>query len=456
MSVRPDPTEAQHFLDEHPDVSAIELLIPDLNGVLRGKRIERDALMSVYTDGICLPGSVFGADITGETVEATGLGFEIGDSDQLCWPVPATLCMVPWNDRPMAQLLMSMYELDGTPFYADPQQILAGVLERFKALKLRPQIAVELEFYFIDQRRTAEGAPQPPLSPVTGEREHTTQVYGMNELDDYRQLFEDISDACSIQNVPAEAAVAEYAPGQYEVNLHYKPDAMLACHHAILLKRIIKAIALRHGMEATFMAKPYSDNSGSGTHIHISMLDEPGNNVFTGETEIGSPTLHHAIGGLFATMEESMAIFAPNANSYRRFQHNSFVPLSRSWGWNNRTVAIRIPTGSPEAARLEHRVAGADANPYLLVAALLAGIHHGITNRLDPGAPVTGNAYEGCPSSLPCEWSVALDIFSNRKVLRDYLDERACNVYLASKTSELNQFECHVSPLELQWYLRLV
>ena len=274
MSVRANVAEAERFLEEHPDVSTVELLIPDLNGVLRGKRIERDALLKVYTDGICLPGSLFGADITGETAESTGLGFSIGDTDQLCWPVAGTLCTVPWQKRPMAQLLMIMYELDGKPFFADPQQVLLKVLEKFEELKLRPQVAVELEFYLIDQQRTPEGAPQPPLSPVTGEREHTTQVYGMNELDDYREMFEEISDAAAIQDVPAEACVAEYAPGQYEVNLHYVPDALLACHHAILLKRIIKAIALRHGMEATFMAKPYSETSGSGTHIHISMLDE--------------------------------------------------------------------------------------------------------------------------------------------------------------------------------------
>ncbi len=249
MPLTADPAEARRFLEQHPDVSAIELLIPDLNGVLRGKRIERDALLKVYTDGICLPGSLFGADITGETVEATGLGFEIGDTDQLCWPVSGTLCTVPWHDRPMAQLLMSMYELDGTPFYADPQHILRGVLTHFDALKLRPQVAVELEFYLIDQRRTPEGAPQPPLSPVTGEREHTTQVYGMNELDDYRRLFEEISDACSIQNIPAEAAVAEYAPGQYEVNLRYsaRRPAGLPSRHPAETSYQGDRPALRHG-----------------------------------------------------------------------------------------------------------------------------------------------------------------------------------------------------------------
>ena len=456
MPVPTDSGDARRFLEEHPDIRTIELLIPDLNGVLRGKRIERDALLGTYRDGICLPGSLFGADISGATVESTGLGFEIGDADQLCWPVPGTLCRVPWQTHPMAQVLMTMHERDGTPFFADPQHVLRNVLQRFKTLGLRPQVAVELEFYLIDRQRLASGAPQPPLSPVTGEREHSTQVYGISQLDDYRALFEEITETAAHQHVPAETAIAEYAPGQYEINLRFQADAVRACSHAILLKRIIKAVARRHGMEATFMAKPYTGTSGSGTHVHISMLDEGGSNIFSGDNELGSESLRHAIGGLFATMEESMAIFAPNANSYRRFQDNAFVPLGHTWGWNNRTVAVRIPTGAAHAHRLEHRVAGADANPYLLVAVLLAGIHHGLTLRLDPGEPVTGDACQQCNATLRTEWSRALEAFSGRSVLGDYLDPAFCKVYIASKVEERNQFEREVSALEYQWYLRAV
>lgn len=456
MFTRAPVAEAEQFLASHPEIRTIELMIPDLNGVIRGKRVERDALLKVYRDGICLPGSVFGNDITGDTAESTGLGFEIGDTDQLCWPVPGTLCPVPWQDRPMAQVIMTMQELDGTPFFADPQQVLRSVLNQFAALRLRPQVAVELEFYLLDRERTEDGYPQPPLSPVSGERESTTQVYGINELDDYRAFFEEVTDAARIQNIPAEAAVAEYAPGQYEVNLEYEADAVLACTHAVLLKRIIKAIALRHDMEATFMAKPYSEQAGSGTHIHISLLDEQGNNVFMGDDELGSELLHHAIGGLFATMEEGMAIFAPNANSYRRFQANAFVPLAPTWGWNNRTVAVRIPTGAPEARRLEHRVAGADANPYLLVAVLLAGVHHGIRKRCTPGEPVEGNAYEQFPRTMPNHWHAALTAFEHCRILSDYLDPEFRKVYLASKTEERHLFESQVTHLEYQWYLRSV
>jgi glutamine synthetase len=451
-----DPAEASEFLEKHPEVRAIELLIPDLNGILRGKRIERSALHKIYHDGLCLPGSLFGADITGDTAESTGLGFETGDMDQLCWPVTGSLKRIPWRDKPMAQVLLTMHELDDTPYVTDPQQVLRNTLQGFEELGLRPQVAVELEFYLIDQQRNGYGAPQPPISPVSGEREGSTQVYGISELDDFRALFDDIARAAEVQALPAETAVAEYAPGQYEVNLAYQTDVATACHHAILLKRLIKAITQRHGMEATFMAKPYSEYSGSGTHVHISMLDQRGDNIFSGNSEFGSEQLHHAIGGLLACMSESMAIFAPNANSYRRFQADTFAPVSPTWGWNNRTVAVRIPTGADQARRLEHRVAGADANPYLLVATLLAAIHHGISNKTEPGKPITGNAYEQAPASLPCHWHSALESFANRSILADYLDPGFCKVYLASKQEERQRFESQVSPLEHQWYLRLV
>ncbi len=456
MPLLADLSEAERFLENHPDIRTFELLLPDMNGISRGKRIERNALLKIYKEGLCLPGSVFGADITGETIEATGLGFDIGDRDQLCWPIAGSLHVIPWQDRPMAQLLLTMHELDHTPFFADPQQVLESVLQRFEELKLHPQIAVELEFYLIDRTRGPGGEPQPPISPATGEREHSTQVYGMNELDDYREVFETITDIAHKQGIPAETAVAEYAPGQYEVNLRYRADVQLACRDALMLKRIIKVIAAQHGMEATFMARPYDDYAGSGTHIHISMLDDAGNNVFCGDTELGSDVLRHAVGGLFATMEESMAIYAPNANSYRRFQEDSYVPLAKTWGWNNRTVAVRIPTGADEARRVEHRVAGADANPFLLTAVLLAGIHHGITQHIEPAEPVAGNAYQEPHAPLPARWYEALAAFEQRSILGDYLDPRFCKAYLASKHAELRQFEARITPTEYQWYLRLV
>ncbi len=456
MVTRADVQEAEQFLENHPDIGTVDLLIADANGIIRGKRVNRSALTKVFRDGVSLPGSLFGANITGDTVEETGLGFEQGDADRVCWPVPSTLRPTPWQPRPMAQLFMSMYEEDGRPFFCDPRHVLKSVVDRFTALGLRPVIAVEMEFYLIDQRRDADGRPQPPVSPKTGEREFKTSVYGIDELDDYADFLESIASAAAVQGLPADTAVAEYAPGQYEINLHHEDDVLSACDHAIMLKRLIKGVALNHAMEATFMARPYDDLSGSGMHVHISMLDAQGRNVFEYDGDRESPELLHAIAGLLELMPDSMAIFAPNANSFRRFQAGHFVPLSPNWGYNNRTTAVRIPCGPNEATRIEHRVAGADANPYLLVASLLAGIHYGLTRGHEPIPETKGNAYADSSNGLPITWEEALNRFRDSQVLGEYLGDEFCRVYVANKHSERTEFIRRVTPLELEWYLRPV
>ncbi len=456
MADTPSKNSIQAFAERLPGNAVVDLLISDISGILRGKRIDIGLLSKVFEDGVALPGSLFGMDITGATVESTGLGFQEGDADRVCRPIAGTLAPVPWQARPAGQLLMSMWEEDGRPFYADPRQVLARVTERFSALGLTPVVAVEMEFYLLDHQRLPSGAPQAPLSPVTRERESNTQVYGMSELDDYGEFLEGIASACAAQGIPADTAVAEYAPGQYEINLQHVADPMQACDHAVLLKRLIKGVAIKSGMEATFMAKPYQALAGSGMHVHISLLDEHGNNALIGDRLPGSETMHHIAGGLAATMADFMAIFAPNANSYRRFCPGAYVPLCPAWGINNRTTSLRIPSGPDHARRIEHRVAGADANPYLLLAALLAGCHHGIENRLDPGPLVAGNAYDQLPPSLPATWLKALEEFEQSAVTHDYLGEDFCKVFMACKQEEREKFNEFITPLEFQWYLRNV
>lgn len=456
MIAKTHAPEFRHFQQDHPAVRAVDLLVPDLNGVLRGKRVQVEVLEKVFDEGIALPGSLFAMDITGATVEETGLGFDEGDADRTCRPVAGTLVPTPWQARPMGQLLMQMFELDGLPFFADPRQVLKRIIERFGGLGLRPVIALEMEFYLLDQERLKAGVPQPPVSPLTAERESSTQVYGIAELDAYGPLLENISASCKAQGIPADGAVAEYAPGQYEINLQHVDDPLLACDHAVLLKRLIKGEAARSGMEATFMAKPYPRLSGSGMHVHISLVDDKGQNVLAGDDLAGSTTLKHMAGGLNATMAEFMAIFAPNANSYRRFQPGAYVPMTPAWGINNRTTALRIPSGPDASRRIEHRVAGADANPYLLVAALLAGSHFGIDKKVDPGPLLEGNAYDQLPPSLPLTWLEALRAFESGPVARDYLGADFCKVFLACKHEERKKFRSEVSPLEYKWYLRSV
>ncbi len=449
----PAAPEAAAFRAAHPDVTQIDALIADTCGVLRGKKMPVAKLVSLFSDGIGFPGSIFATDITGSTVEETGLGFDDGDADRTCRPIPGTLHRVPWLDRPTGQVLLSMEDLDGSPFFADPRTVLREVVSRVQAEGLFPTVAVELEFYLLDLRRKADGTPRPARAPATGRRQSTTQVYGIDELYDFDGLLHEINEACRGQGIPVDSAISEYAPGQYEINLHHVPDAVHACDDAMLFKRVVKGVARKHGIQATFMAKPYPDLAGNGFHVHLSFQDRDGRNVFAAEAPQGSEALQHAIGGLARTMAEAMAIFAPNQNALRRFQPGTYVPHAPTWAVNNRSSALRIPAGAPGDRRVEHRVAGADANPYLVLAAVLAGAHHGLRERIDPGAPITGNAYASLEASLPSSWIQSLELLEHSRVLADYFGQRFLDLYLELKWAERDKFFSTITPLEYEWYL---
>jgi glutamine synthetase len=431
----------------------IDLLLPDMNGLLRGKRIARSALEKVYKSGVCLPMSLIATDITGNTVEETGLGYDIGDEDRVCKPVPGTLQPIPWQRRPMAQLLLSMEDAHGEPFAANPREVLARILRRFAERGLTPVVAVELEFYLLDQELRADGRPQTSLNPATGARNDTTQVYYLQDLNDYQAFTDQVAAACIAQGIPADTAVAEYAPGQFEINLCHRADALGACDDALLLKRVIKEVAAQQGMQASFMAKPFVDQAGSGAHIHVSLLDQAGNNIFACTPDSPAPPLLHAIAGLQRSSPDAMLLFAPHANSYRRFVLNAFVPLNDCWGFNNRTVALRIPYSDPANVRIEHRIAGADANPYLITAAILAGILDGLDHPADPGPPVSGNAYEQT-DLRELYWRDTIDDFLASDFIAHHFGTDFRHIYGQQKLKELRSFNREVTDLEYRWYLR--
>jgi glutamine synthetase len=449
------PADANELLAALPGLEAVDLLLPDMNGLLRGKRVAAAALEKVYRDGVCLPMSLIATDVTGNTVEETGLGYAIGDADRICRPIPGSLRPVPWQSRPMAQALLEMQEADGSPFAPAPRAVLARVLQRYRALGLTPVVAIELEFYLLDRELTASGRPQASVNPATGERNRTTQVYYMRDLDDYQSFTDAVGAACAAQGVPADAAVAEYAPGQFEVNLRHRDDALLACDDAVCLKRAVRAIAERQGLLASFMAKPFAEQAGSGLHVHASLLDADGRNLFACTPDAPAEPLRHAIGGLRATADDCLLLFAPHANSYRRFVPNAFVPLNDCWGFNNRTVAMRVPCSDVGNTRIEHRIAGADANPYLVTAAVLAGMLHGIERRIDPGPPVVGNAYEQQPPR-EAYWRDAIAAFRRSAFAAEAFGEPFRHIYGEQKAKELRSFHREVSDIDYQWYLRHV
>ncbi len=448
--------EVAAFLEHYPETRWVDAIIPDLCAIPRGKRLDVSGLKKVFETGMGLPGSTYVMNILGENVDSTGLGPPDGDPDYPCFGVPGTLAPVPWVGPEQAQVLMTMKNDAGEPYWLDPRVIAGRMVDRIAALGYTPVVAIELEFYLIDPETDELGRPKLARSPLTGKRPRETQVYLMDELDAFAPVLNDIIDTCRQQNVPADVATIEYAPGQFEINLNHVSDPVVACDHAFLMKRAVKGVAARHGLVATFMARPFRKTSTNGTHIHLSLLDGDGRNVFDDGGKDGSDLLRHAIGGLAETMAEAMPIWAPNANSYRRISPVGWVPLAPTWGYNNRSVAIRVPSGEPTSRRLEHRPAGADANPYLVMAATLAGVHHGLTNKVDPGKPIVGDAAQQVPPSLPAIWVDALRAFDDAKILPDYFGAEYWDIYSKIRWSEFHEFNDHISALEYDRFLRLV
>ncbi|WLD58553.1 glutamine synthetase family protein [Salinispirillum sp. LH 10-3-1] len=446
--------EVAAFLEQNPDVQTIELLIGDLNGVIRGKRIEIDLLEKVFEEGFNLPGSVMALDATGTTVEETGLGADAGDPDYLCLPVPGTLAPVPWIGPDRAQALFSMYETDGeTPFKIDPRQVLRRVMETFNKLGYTPGIAVEMEFYLMDKERDADGHLQPPVSPTSGRRMSSKQVYSMDDLDDYDFFIRDVIDTAHAQNIPADTVITEYAPGQFEVNLNYCNDPLEAADHAVLLKRVITQVAKKWEMEATFMAKPYIEHAGSGMHIHLSLMDKDGNNIFGTEDVLNNKYMRWAMGGIISMADATQALLCPSINSYRRLSPDFLAPTSKTWGYDNRTLALRIPSGNTEAHRIEHRMSGADANPYLAVAVVLAGAAEGLMHKIDPPPPTEGNAYDQNHPELADNARDALRAMKNDQRVLHWFGKDFIEMYSICKWSEVRLFERQITPMELELLL---
>ncbi|NJD33188.1 MAG: glutamine synthetase [Gammaproteobacteria bacterium] len=444
--------EARAFLDRNPDIEAVQLVITDANGVGRGKNIAREEVESFYRSGRNVAGSILGLDITGEDVEETGLVWSVGDADQTCRPVPGSLSRAPWLARPTAQVLGTMYELDGRPAAADPRHVLARAVERLQARGLTPVIAVELEFYLL--QRGDDGQLRPARGFVSKSSGSRIDAYGLGRLDDMSPLFDDVYAAARAQGLPVRTLMSEYAPGQFEITLEHRADALLAVDEALLFKRAIRGVAARHGCIACFMAKPFAGMAGTGMHLHASLADAQGRNVFAAEDPAGTPLLRHAIGGLRSTLADGMAVFAPNANSYRRFRAMSYAPVAPTWGVNNRSVSLRVPAGPPASRHVEHRVAGADANPYLVAALVLSGMQHGIDGAIDPGPPVVGNGYDQAPrGDLPTDWRASLERAGQSEFLAWALGADFHRIFLAIKRRESERFGALVSDRDYEWYL---
>jgi glutamine synthetase len=452
-------TELRRLLRKHPETATMELLIPDILGIFRGKRIRRQSFEKTCDDGFWFCAGTVLMSALGDVLPGM-IGDGDGDPDIPARLVPGSLAPVPWAARPTAQSLFRLYDVDGRTFFADPRAVLERSVQPLRKMRLNIVMATELEFYLLDAKAD-KPTQRPARVPGIGRPQIGPQVYHPDDLWEIEHFLDDLYAYCEAQGIPADTATSEFAPAQFEINLQHIDDPVLACDHAVLLKRAVKATALKHGFVACFMAKPFAEDSGSGLHIHMSLVDRHGNNYFShGRENLALPPfsarLRHAVGGLLKTMPESTAIFAPNANSYRRLLPEMFAPVDPNWGVNHRAVAIRIPQADEKNLRFEHRVAGADANPYLVTSAIVAGLHHGLKNKIDPGRMIEEGESVSLKTRIPDRWDYALDKFGRSKVLPDYLGVEFCKYYEEHRRAECRQFHNSINPLDFDWYLRAV
>ncbi|TCO70870.1 glutamine synthetase family protein [Rhodovulum euryhalinum] len=397
------------WLEEHPEVRTIRVAACDLNGQARGKRLPSRFAGKVAEEGTRFPLSVLNLDIWGEDIEDSPLVFETGDADGVLMPTGRGFVPMPWLEAPTALLPLWMFTEEGAPFEGCPRQALARVLDAYAARGWQPQVATELEFYLIDD---SGKRPNAPRSPRSGKRRKAAEILSLRTLDAFDGFFTDLYDACEAMDIPADALISEAGMGQFEVNLMHGP-AMKAADDAWLFKMLVKGVARRHEFAGSFMAKPYAEHAGNGLHMHFSVLDADGANIFDDARPNGPKLLHQAVAGCLAALPDMTLVLAPHANSYDRLVPGAHAPTGICWAQENRTAALRIPGGSPRARRIEHRVAGGDINPYLMIAAVLGAALIGIEDGLVPPPPVTGNAYDQDLPQIPTCWLGAIDAFEN-------------------------------------------
>ncbi|WP_282154199.1 glutamine synthetase family protein [Ruegeria atlantica] len=418
----------------------------DLNGQMRGKRVPPSYADKLDKGTLRMPFSALNVDLWGADIDGSPLVFESGDADGVLLPTERGPVPVPWLETETALVPMCLYDDEGTPFAGDPRHALASVLDRYAQRGWSVIAATELEFTLLD----ASGAhPQPPVNPVTQRRLEDEAVLSMAEMDAFDAFFTDLYDGCAAMGIPAQTAISESGIGQFEINLNHQ-NAMRCADDTWLFKALTRGLARKHGFTATFMAKPYADDAGNGMHVHFSVVDQQGRNVFDNGGPEGTDFLRWAVAGCLTAMPGCTLVFAPHGNSYTRLVPGAHAPTGACWAYENRTAAVRIPGGAPVARRIEHRVAGGDINPYLILAAVLGAAMNGIEDQSEPPAPISGNAYEieGLPQ-LAADWTQAITAFETDPRVAGIFPADLIRYFAMTKRQEIRRFA--ERPSENHW-----
>jgi glutamine synthetase len=452
LAVRDNATfsELEQWLDKR-SVTEIECLVPDLTGVARGKILPRKK----FTEdrGMRLPEAVVAMGVTGEFPEA-GPYYDVitpTDRDMHLRPDPATVRIVPWATDPTAQVIHDCYDRDGVLVPFAPRSVLRRVCELYAAQGWEPVVAPELEFYLVARNTDPDMPLKPPIGR-SGRAETSRQAYSIDAVNEFDPLFEDVYDYCDQMELNVDTLIHEIGAGQMEINF-FHADPLSLADEVFFFKRTVREAAMRHDMFATFMAKPIAGEPGSAMHVHQSIIDQAtGRNLFSSEDGTPSREFYWAIGGLQRYVPAAMALFAPYVNSYRRMARFTAAPINIQWGQDNRTVGIRSPVASAESRRIENRVIGADANPYVALAATLACIYLGIRNRIEPTPECKGDAYLS-DFQLPRSLGEALTLLRDETGLHEVLGKSFVTVYTEVKETEYAEFMKVISPWEREHLL---
>ena len=445
-----DLSEAFQTYRDGRKIDEVESIVPDLNGMSRGKAMPFTKF-SPETQ-LFLPVSIFYQTITGEDVEMD-IKNQWAEGDMVLKPDMSTAMAVPWAKTATLQVINDLYDYNGNPITHAPRNVLKRVLALYSAQGWQPVVAPELEFYLIKPNVD----PNEPISPPvgrTGRHGSSRQSYSMAAVDDYGPVIDTIYDYAEDSGLTIDTVIHEDGAGQLEINLSHG-DPLLLADQVFYFKRIIREAALEHGMFATFMAKPMRDEPGSAMHIHQSVTDlKTGRNIFSDENGDATDLFSYFIGGTQKHLLEVMPFFAPNVNSYKRFESdtNSSAPTNTAWGYDNRATGLRVPISGAADRRLENRVVGIDCNPYLAIAASLICGYLGMINKIEPQPPCAGELDED-EACLPTTLDEALAIFDEADLVRETIGEEFCELYAAVKRQELREFHRQITPWERQHLL---
>ncbi|MEM0955009.1 MAG: glutamine synthetase family protein [Pseudomonadota bacterium] len=446
-SADPAMSDIEQWLKAH-NISEVEALVPDLTGAARGKFIPvGQFLRRGYPK---LPESILVQTVTGEYADDHWELVEPTDTDMVLKPDPATMRVVPWAREPTAQIIHDCYTQQGELHPLSTRNVLRRVLSLYEDMELTPVIAPEVEFYLVKRNIDANNELEPPVGR-SGRAEISRQSYSMDAVAEFEDFVEDMYDFAEAQALDVDTLIHENGAAQMEINFQHG-DALRLADQVFTFKRTVRETAHKHGFYATFMAKPMQNEAGSALHIHQSLLDASGSNVFVQEDGSASEAFLQYIAGLQRFTPALISFYAPNVNSYRRLAPDISAPITLNWGYDNRTVAFRVPQSEPAAMRVENRFPGADANPYLALAASLASGYLGMKLGLSPSEPHQGTANE---DTIEVARSLEEGLRSLQLVpeLSDIFGELFLRGYAAVKLDEFEEFNRVISSWEREHLL---